>query len=96
MVLVDPKEAHFHLLCHSPTKSFKGRYFEGKDGIPVGAGVDEARGGDACVALEGGRRQLWEQDEGDATAQGVPTPLHPSPAPTGTKPLEATSPNTYP
>jgi len=26
----------------------------------------------------------WDQDEGDATAQGVPTPLHTSPAPTGT------------
>ena len=28
-----------------------------------------------------------EQDEGDATAQGVPTPHNPTPAPTGTKPL---------
>ena len=38
------------------------------------------QGGDACVALAGGGKRA--QDEGDATAQGVPTPLHTTPAPT--------------
>jgi len=43
------------------------------------------QGGDACVALAGGGKRA--QDEGDATAQGVPSPHNPSPAPTGKKPL---------
>ena len=29
----------------------------------------------------------WDQDEGDATTQGVPSPHNPTPAPTGTKAL---------
>src|SRR5438046_9464389 len=37
--------------------AYRGRFFEGKEGRPVGAGVDEVRGGDACVALVG-----WESE----------------------------------
>src|SRR2546423_15543169 len=41
-------------------------------------------GGDACVALAGGRRHSGAPDEGDAS---VPSPHNPPPAPTGTKGL---------
>src|SRR2546430_16720944 len=34
----------------APLGAYRGRYFEGKEGVPVGAGVDEGRGGGACVA----------------------------------------------
>ena len=68
----------------APLGTYSGRYFEGKEGVSVGAGVDEVWGGDACVALEGGGRHSREQDEGDAS---VPSPHHPTPAPTGAKPL---------
>ena len=51
--------------------------------FPVGAGVDEVWGGDACVALRGGGRFSRDQDEGDATTQGVPSLHNPTPAPTG-------------
>jgi len=61
----------------APLRAYRGGYFEGKEGVPVGAGVDEVRGGDACVALEGGGRHSRDQDEGDASV----------PSPTGTKPL---------
>jgi len=37
------------------------------------------RGGDACVALAGRGTRAQGHDEGDAS---VPTPLHPTPAPT--------------
>jgi hypothetical protein len=60
--------ARFNQECHSPTKSCK-------------AGVVDAEGGDACVALGGGGRRSGEEDEGDAS---VPTPIHASPAPTAT------------
>src|SRR5438477_13092601 len=52
-------------------------------GQPWEVGLKLVRmGGDACVALAGGGTQAQEPDEGDATAQGVPSPRNPTPAPT--------------
>ena len=57
-------------------------------GQPWEVGLKLVRmGGDACVALAGGGTQAQEPDEGDATAQGVPSLHNPSPAPTETKAL---------
>ena len=45
----------------------------------VGAGVAGRKGGDACVAHGGRCDAVAQQDGGDATAQGVPTPHNLSP-----------------
>ena len=55
--------------------SYRGRYFEGEEGVPVGAGVVWMWGGDACVAHEGWDQATGDWDEGDASV------------PTGTKAL---------
>ena len=58
--------------------AYRGRYFEGEEGVPVGAGVVGMWGGDACVAHEGWDQATGDWDEGDAS---VPTHLirHPRP-----------------
>ena len=43
--------------------------------FPVGAGVDEVWGGDACVALRGGGRPSQDQGEGDWTDHNPPNPV---------------------
>src|SRR5260370_5695398 len=53
--------------------AYRDRYFEGKEGVPVGAGVDEVRGGDACVAQPVPPNEVAQSvapNEGDAS---VPT-----------------------
>src|SRR5947209_19115041 len=58
---------------HNPSPAFTSRFFSCRLGsvcLPVGAGVDEAWGGDACVALVLIPRAPFLSSQGDAS---VPT-----------------------
>jgi hypothetical protein len=63
------------LRCVEPIRH-RDRLFEGKRRIiPVGAGAEWMRSGDACVAQGEGGRRAREQDEGDAQHKASPPPL---------------------
>src|SRR5437868_7819873 len=73
-----PAIVPFQYFWHSPTKSYGGRYFEGEEGVPVGAGVLWMWGGDACVAHEGREQATGGLGRG---RRKRPLPPHPPPPP---------------